>query len=120
MARIEIGRSGDLPERSARRFRIRWLGKQMEAFAIRANGRVRAFLNVCTHRELELDLGDGTFFTPDGALLRCRAHGALFHPETGACAGGICPKRSSLTEVPISEEEGILWAEEKEAPAGPL
>jgi len=116
MSRRQIARSEDLPERSAIRFRVLRQGREAPAFAIRVEGTVRAYLNVCTHRELELDLGDGTFFTPDGALLRCRAHGALFQPETGACAGGICPKRSTLTELPVIEEDGMVWVEEGAPP----
>lgn len=112
MALVEIARSEEIPERGALRFRVRWKGRDAAAFAVRVDGKVRAFLNVCTHRELELDLGDGTFFTPDGSLLRCRAHGALFEPLTGACAGGSCPKRSALTELPATEEGGMIRVEE--------
>ncbi|HWV38818.1 MAG TPA: Rieske (2Fe-2S) protein [Vulgatibacter sp.] len=112
MPRRQVARSEEIPERGAIRFRVRGGSGEVPAFAVRVGGTVRAYLNVCTHRELELDLGDGTFFTPDGSRLRCRAHGALFEPETGACAGGVCPKRSTLTELPVTEEDGIVWVEE--------
>ncbi len=110
MRRIPIGRSEELQERGAIRFRIERLGVEAAAFAIRVDGEPRAFVNVCTHRALELDLGEGTFFTSDGALLRCRAHGALYHPLDGSCAGGVCAKGASLTPIPLWEIDGILYA----------
>lgn len=112
MARNVIGRSDELPERGALRFRIRHRGRQTPAFAVRVDGVIRAYLNICTHRELELDLGTGVFFSQDGALLICKAHGARYQPEDGACAGGICQKGSSLTPIEVVEVGGVIYVEE--------
>ncbi|AKU91224.1 Ferredoxin subunits of nitrite reductase and ring-hydroxylating dioxygenase [Vulgatibacter incomptus] len=99
-------------ERGAIRFRLPRPDGDVEAFAIRFEGQLRAWVNVCTHRALELDLGSGSFFARDGRLLLCRAHGALFDPLDGSCAGGVCGKGTGLAAVKIVEEDGILWSED--------
>lgn len=116
MSRFSVARSEELPEGGAVRFRVAVEGRVVDAFAIRFRGVARAYLNVCTHRAVELDLGKGEFFHPDGQLLLCRAHGALYHPETGACAGGMCPRGTALAQVPVEEAEGVIWALAEPAP----
>lgn len=37
------------------RFTVRWCGEPASAFAIRYQGRVYAYLNRCTHHQVELD-----------------------------------------------------------------
>ena len=41
------------------------------------------FVNQCPHLNLALDLNDSDFF--QNGFIRCKAHGALFHPKTGVC-----------------------------------
>lgn len=92
------------------RFRVNLDGKEVDAFAVRFGGVVRAYLNICTHRELPLDLGEGGFFSESGRTLRCKAHGARFDPATGACVGGLCPEGSSLTRLHVEErDEGLYF-----------
>jgi len=110
MERVEIARSVDLPERGCLRFRLPRGDDAVEAFAVRYRGVAYAWVNRCTHRQVELDLGKGAFFHPDGERLLCRAHGAMFDPRTGACSGGICPKGSALEPVPLLEEGGAIYA----------
>jgi len=113
MGRIHIGGSGELAEGGAIRFRVRHQGRQAEAFAIRVGEDVRGFINVCTHRALELDLGMGNFHTSDGTLLRCMAHGAIFSLD-GCAVEGPCPKGSALTRVQVIEEDGQIFALEED------
>ena len=81
---------------------------QQEGFALRTrDGTVRAYLNVCPHRQQPVDLGDGRLFLPSGEI-ECSAHGARFDPATGACAGGPCDDRP-LTRLPVEEREGAIW-----------
>ena len=110
MARTPIARSEELPEGGSIRFRIRVRGVPVEAFAIRFHGAARAWVNRCTHREVELDLGRNVFFHPDGSTLLCRAHGAMFDPVTGACVGGICSRSTALESVALEELDGTIWA----------
>lgn len=109
MSRIRLASSSELQEGAGIRFPVSRGGRAVSAFAIRFQGQVRAWVNACTHRAVELDLGSGVFFHPSGQLLLCRAHGAMFHPVTGACAGGMCAKSSALEPVSVVEEEGAIW-----------
>ena len=109
MERTAIARSDELGEGEARRFVARVAGRDVAAFVIRHGGRVRAYVNRCLHRALELDLGEGDFLTPDRTLISCRAHGALYDPATGACAGGLCPQGAGLFVVRVEEEGGTIW-----------
>lgn len=109
MSRIPIAVSEALPEGTGIRFRAPWNGRDVAAFAVRYQGVVRAWVNACTHRAVELDLGGGQFFHPNGKLLLCRAHGAMFDPVTGACAGGMCARSSALTALSVVEEGGTIY-----------
>ena len=85
--------STDLPERGARRFEVSLAGENAPAFAVRFNGRVRAYLNRCAHVPIELDWKPGEFFDFSGLYLVCAAHGALYAPESGSCVAGRCDGR---------------------------
>ncbi len=41
--------------------------------------------------------------------LICAAHGALYEPATGACAGGPCEGRGRLVAVPVWEIDGMVY-----------
>lgn len=112
MPLVRVCESGELPEGRGVRFRLEHGGRVTEAFAVRFRGELRAYLNVCTHRALELDLGAGRFFSDDGRLLACRAHGALYDPLEGRCVGGICTRGAALTPVQVHEEGGVVYAGE--------
>jgi nitrite reductase/ring-hydroxylating ferredoxin subunit len=112
MARQRVGRVEELGAGASLRFRVELGGRSRPAFAVRYGGVVRAFVNQCLHREVELDLGTGRFFDLTGDKLLCRAHGATYEPETGACAGGLCPKGAKLHALPIVEEQGELFVED--------
>jgi nitrite reductase/ring-hydroxylating ferredoxin subunit len=74
-------------------------------------GVVRAFLNCCPHAGLPLNLKPHGFLSPDGALLMCHSHGALFEKEDGLCVAGPCAGRS-LRAIPIEVDAGcVLLAE---------
>ncbi|HLV61644.1 MAG TPA: Rieske 2Fe-2S domain-containing protein [Fredinandcohnia sp.] len=91
------------------KFRVVVGGEEVEAFAVRFGGVVRAYVNRCTHRDLPLDLGEGGFFSESGRTLLCRAHGARFDPSNGACVGGLCPEGSALRALRVEEREGALY-----------
>jgi len=96
------------------RFEVR-VGASIEpAFAIRYDGKVRAYLNRCAHLPMELDWKPGKFFDAEGLVLICSTHGAIYSPDTGACLGGPCEGR--LVPVPVEERDGkILLRETSDA-----
>jgi nitrite reductase/ring-hydroxylating ferredoxin subunit len=108
MARSErvIADSAALVERGAGvRFEVERGGKRVPAFAIRADGVVRGYLNVCAHQGLELDWTPLQFFDPERLHLTCTAHGALYDPADGLCVGGPCGGKG-LERLSIAERDG--------------
>jgi nitrite reductase/ring-hydroxylating ferredoxin subunit len=87
------------------RFEVRRSGAPQAAFAIRHDGRVRAYLNRCAHVGVELDWQPGRFFDADRMVLICSTHGALYDPATGACLGGRCGG-AGLVPVAVDEIDG--------------
>lgn len=86
-------------------------GRSEPAFVIRHDGQARAFVNSCAHVAVELDWQRGVFFDADGLYLMCATHGALYHPATGACAGGPCQGRG-LTPLAVREVDGNIFLED--------
>lgn len=89
------------------RFRVHIDGQILSAFAIRYSGRVYAYLNQCAHQGIELDWKEGYFFDMEQRLLICATHGALYHPDTGRCAGGPC-RGGALVPLAVVEEDDVV------------
>jgi len=72
----------------------------------------RAYVNVCRHRALPLDLGVRSPMSDDGRYLLCHQHGALYRLTDGKCISGPCAGES-LTAVTVTEDEegGLLLGE---------
>lgn len=80
----------------------------LDAFAVRYQGRVRAYLNRCSHVPIELDWIEGHFFDNDPRYLVCATHGALYDSGTGACVSGPCAGRG-LVALETCETEGTVF-----------
>lgn len=104
--------SGDLVDSGdGVRFEVRVDGRPEPAFAVRYDGKVRAYRNRCAHLPMELDWKPGKFFDAEGLVLICSTHGAIYSPETGACLGGPCEGR--LLAIPVEEREGKILVKEE-------
>lgn len=88
-------------------FDVVYGGQTCLAFAIRFRGRVRAYLNRCSHVAMEMDWRPNHFFDLTGQYLICGAHGALFRPDDGHCVGG--PGRGPLIQIVVEEREGMVY-----------
>lgn len=77
----------------------------LTALLLRLGDDVHAYLNRCPHAGRPLGLGSGRFLTPDGELLQCLAHGALFEKHTGLCIAGPCVDES-LRRLPVQVVAG--------------
>jgi nitrite reductase/ring-hydroxylating ferredoxin subunit len=62
----------------------------LRGLVVMHQGEVRAFVNQCPHAGHRLDFPPGRFLTPDGELLLCRSHGAVFDKGSGECVAGPC------------------------------
>ena len=87
-------------------FDVVFAGQACRAFAIRYEGQVHAYLNRCAHVAMEMDWLPDRFFDDTGRWLLCSTHGAVYRPETGACAAGPC--RGGLVKIALTEREGVV------------
>jgi len=90
------------------RFVLERHGVAEAAFAIRWQGRVRAYFNRCAHVPVELDAQPGKFLDSSGLYLICTVHGALYDPTSGACLLGRCQGRG-LEPLPVEERNGAVY-----------
>jgi nitrite reductase/ring-hydroxylating ferredoxin subunit len=102
-----ICRVSDLEEHGARAFTIGSGDWPLRGFVVRAGNDVRAYINHCPHAGHPLNLRPNKFLTPDGALILCASHGALFEKLTGYCVAGPCAGQS-LRAVPVTVAYGFV------------
>ena len=108
-----LGLAGDLVEKGpAILFRVIKDGQIYPGFVIRFNGLAKAYLNVCAHVGLRLNRGENNLFSRNGEHLYCRAHGAVYDPDTGRCLQGPC-KGLSLIPLQLKENDGKLLLDDE-------
>jgi nitrite reductase/ring-hydroxylating ferredoxin subunit len=91
------------------RFPVLAYGDNATGFVVRHGGKVYGYLNRCAHVPVELDWSQGEFFESSKLYLMCSTHGAIYIPETGACAGGPC-RGGKLRPIAVRESEsGVFW-----------
>lgn len=103
-----VARLTDLPDPGARGFLVGDGEWPFRGFVVHKDGEFSAYANVCPHARHPLDFPADRFLTPDGELLRCASHGALFEPLTGKCVLGPCVGRY-LLRLEVRVHEDRLW-----------
>lgn len=83
-------RVAELAPTGCREFRLGGGDWPLKGFVVQTGSGVRAYLNRCPHRALPLNLVPDRFLAPDGAVLVCSMHGAIFEKATGLCVAGPC------------------------------
>jgi nitrite reductase/ring-hydroxylating ferredoxin subunit len=107
-----VCRESELGAHGVRAFTIGGGDWPLRGFVVRAGAELRGYVNRCPHAGHPLNLLPDRFFTPDGALILCSSHGALFEKLTGYCVAGPCAGRS-LTPVPLALRGGyVMLADE--------
>lgn len=106
--------SDALPELGRYSFPIRYRGQPAEAIAVRFEGTVYGYLNLCVHMPRRLDCEGTRVFDDTGRFLRCTMHGIVYDPVTGECQSEICAGQS-LTPLRIVERDGTLYLIDKRA-----
>ena len=81
------------------------------AASTQAQAQVRAYLNRCPHRALPLNLLPDRFLSPDGSVIVCAMHGAIFEKRTGLCVAGPCPG-AALRALPVRLVGGFVLLDE--------
>lgn len=102
---LYICATGDVQEGSARSFNI---GNQ-SVIVVKSQQRHYVYRNQCPHLGIPLEWQPDDFMDPDGELLRCSTHGALFMPDTGECVAGPCAgDYLSAIEFAICDDKLVL------------
>lgn len=106
----------ELPDGGCRGFAIGEGDWPLRGVVVRERERVYAYVNRCPHAGHALDLVPHRFLTPDGALLLCSSHGAIFEKSTGWCVAGPCAGKS-LRAIPVKLEGGYVMLADGVEPA---
>ena len=68
---------------------------------------VAAYVNYCPHAGHPLNFRPHKFLTPDGSLILCASHGAVFTRDTGECVIGPCAGQS-LKKIDVEVVGGCV------------
>ena len=90
----------ELDETGSRGFAVGEGDWPLRGFIVKTPQGVAAFVNYCPHAGHPLNFRPHRFLTPDGSLILCASHGALFTRDEGLCIAGPCPGQS-LRRVPV-------------------
>ncbi len=80
----------------------------LKLLVVRRDQEVAIYQNICPHTRESLDPMGGSIASPDGALIHCQRHAAVFLASTGECVGGPC-QGESLTPIAFTLSNGDLY-----------
>ena len=106
-AGVRLCRLADMGDGTARNFVLELAGKRFHGFVVRSGDLVRGYVDRCPHMGLPLAKTLDQYLTPDGRLIACAWHGALFQADDGACVGGPCAGQA-LTPWPVEIREDFI------------
>ena len=90
----------ELDETGSRGFSVGEGDWPLRGFLVKTPKGVAAYVNYCPHAGHPLNFKPNRFLTPDGNLILCGSHGALFTRDDGLCIAGPCPGKS-LTPIAV-------------------
>ena len=104
---VKLGPLSLIADGAARNFVLQIGKAYFHGFVVRRGEDAFGYVDRCPHAGLPLAQELDAYMTPDGALIACSWHGALFEPQTGACVGGPC-LGARLTPWPVVVDDGVL------------
>ena len=72
----------------------------LRGLIVREGDAAYGYVNHCPHAGHRLGFMPDRFLTPDGSLILCMSHGAMFNKRNGLCVAGPCVGES-LKRVPL-------------------
>lgn len=91
----------------ARNFVLQLRAGRFHGFVVRRGEAVHGYVDRCPHAGVSLARELDDYLGPDGALIACSWHGALFRIEDGLCVGGPCVGQR-LTPWPVAVLDGVI------------
>lgn len=81
---------------------------QFRMFVYNDKGTLRAYMNMCPHFDVPLNVEPGQMFTSDRSQFMCMVHYAKFNLDDGHCTEGPC-EGLGLESVPLSINDGQVY-----------
>lgn len=106
-AGINLGPLDLVADGGARNYVLQIGDKRFHGFVVRRGEAVFGYVDRCPHQGLPLAQQLDQYLTPDGGLIACAWHGAVFTVEEGACVGGPCVG-ARLSPWPVEAREGRI------------
>jgi nitrite reductase/ring-hydroxylating ferredoxin subunit len=97
---VTLGPLDLVADGKARNFVLEMKAGRFHGFVVRRGADVVGYVDRCPHAGVPLAAELDDYLTPDGGLIRCSWHGALFEIADGACVGGPC-MGARLTPWPV-------------------
>ena len=107
-AGVALGPLEIVPDGKARNFVLQMRAGRFHGFVVRRGETVHGYVDRCPHAGLPLSQVLDDYLTPDGRLIACSWHGALFDPDTGICVGGPCAGQR-LSPWCVIATDGVLY-----------
>lgn len=104
-AGVTLGPLDLIADGAARAFVLQMRAGRFHGSVVRRGDSVHGYVDRCPHAGLPLAQTLDNYLTPDGALIACSWHSALFAVDTGECVGGPCMGKS-LTSWPVALSKG--------------
>lgn len=104
---IALGALDQIADGKARNFVIQMRTGRFHGFVVRRGGAVFGYVDRCPHAGVPLTQTLDDYLTPDGSLIACSWHGALFEIADGRCVGGPCVGQA-LTPWPVAVNDGAI------------
>lgn len=104
-AGINLGPLDLVADGAARNYVLQIGENRFHGFVVRRGEAVFGYVDRCPHAGLPLAQQLDQYLTPDGGMIACSWHGAVFAVEDGACLGGPCAG-GRLTPWPVVVEDG--------------
>lgn len=104
---VKLGPLDLIPDGTARNFVLEMKAGRFHGFVVRRGGAVHGYVDRCAHMALPLAQQLDRYLTPDGSLIQCSWHGALYRVEDGVCIGGPCTG-ARLQPWPVTVTDGTI------------
>lgn len=104
---VKLGALDLIPDGTARNFVLEMKAGRFHGFVVRQGGTVHGYVDRCAHMALPLAQQLDQYLTPDGSLIQCSWHGALYRIEDGRCVGGPCTG-ARLQPWPVTVADGTI------------
>ena len=106
-AGISLGPLDLIADGAARNYVLQIGANRFHGFVVRKGEQVFGYVDRCPHAGLPLAQQLDQYLTPDGGLIACSWHGAIFTVEEGTCIGGPCVG-ARLSRWPVTVAEGRI------------